>query len=88
MKKFVCPVCGYVHEADEMPADFRCPVCKVPGSKFKVMDNSKLAAEPGTTGAFPARRSLSAAKRSRKRSMPSDRNYKFFFSFSARCGKQ
>ena len=45
MKKFVCPVCGYVHEEDEMPADFRCPVCKVPGSKFKVMDTSKLAAE-------------------------------------------
>ena len=38
MKKFVCPVCGYVHEADELPADFRCPLCKVPGSKFKVME--------------------------------------------------
>ena len=34
MKKFVCPVCGYVHEAAEMPADFKCPLCKVPGSKF------------------------------------------------------
>ena len=45
MKKFVCPVCGYVHEAEEMAADFRCPLCKVPGSKFKIMDNTKLAAE-------------------------------------------
>ena len=45
MKKFVCPVCGYVHEAEEMAADFRCPLCKVPGSKFKVMDTIKLAAE-------------------------------------------
>ena len=45
MKKFVCPVCGYVHEADEMPADFKCPLCKVPGSKFKVMEEGKLAAE-------------------------------------------
>ena len=45
MKKFVCPVCGYVYEAEEMPADFVCPVCKVPGSKFKVMDEGKLAAE-------------------------------------------
>ena len=44
MKKFVCPVCGYVHEADEMPADFKCPLCKVPGSKFKVMEEGKLAA--------------------------------------------
>ena len=32
MKKFVCPVCGYVHEGDAAP-DF-CPQCKVPGSKF------------------------------------------------------
>ncbi len=30
--KFVCPVCGYVHEGDSAP-EF-CPVCKVPGSKF------------------------------------------------------
>ena len=45
MKKFVCPVCGYVYEAEEMPADFKCPVCKVDGAKFKVMDTSKLAAE-------------------------------------------
>ena len=33
MKKWVCPVCGYVHEGDT-PPEF-CPVCKVPGSKFK-----------------------------------------------------
>ena len=45
MKKFVCPVCGYVHEAEEMAADFKCPLCKVPGSKFKVMEEGKLAAE-------------------------------------------
>ena len=45
MKKFVCPVCGYVHEAEEMAADFKCPLCRVPGSKFKVMEEGKLAAE-------------------------------------------
>ena len=32
-KKWVCPVCGYVHEGPEPPE--RCPQCKVPGSKFK-----------------------------------------------------
>lgn len=32
MKKFVCSVCGYVHEGDSAP-DF-CPVCKAPASKF------------------------------------------------------
>ena len=32
MKKWVCSVCGYVHEGDT-PPEF-CPICKVPGSKF------------------------------------------------------
>ncbi len=46
MKKFVCPVCGYVYEGESMPEGFVCPVCKVPGSKFKEMDASApLAAE-------------------------------------------
>ena len=45
MKKFVCPVCGYVHEAEAMPEGFKCPVCKVAGEKFKVMEEGKLAAE-------------------------------------------
>ena len=45
MKKFVCPVCGYVYEGDEIPEGFKCPVCHVDGSKFKEMDTTKLAAE-------------------------------------------
>ena len=32
MKKFVCSVCGYVHEGDSAPE--ACPVCKAPASKF------------------------------------------------------
>ena len=32
MKKFVCSVCGYVHEGDAAP-EF-CPVCKAPAEKF------------------------------------------------------
>ena len=32
MKKFVCSVCGYVHEGDQAPA--QCPQCKVPAEKF------------------------------------------------------
>ena len=46
MKKYVCPVCGYVYEGEEMPADFKCPQCKVPGSKFMEQTGEmKLAAE-------------------------------------------
>ena len=33
MSKFVCTVCGYVHEGDSAPE--KCPVCGVPASKFK-----------------------------------------------------
>ena len=33
MKKFVCTVCGYVHEGDSAPEV--CPVCKAPASAFK-----------------------------------------------------
>lgn len=32
MAKFVCSVCGYVHEGDEAPAS--CPICKAPAEKF------------------------------------------------------
>ena len=42
--KWVCPVCGYIHEGDTAP-EF-CPVCKVPGSKFKKVEGElTLAAE-------------------------------------------
>ena len=44
MKKFVCSVCGYVHEGDSAPE--KCPVCKVPAEKFKEQQGDvKLAAE-------------------------------------------
>ena len=33
MKKFVCTVCGYVHEGDSAPE--MCPICKVKAEKFK-----------------------------------------------------
>ena len=34
-KKFVCKICGYVHEADSLPEDFTCPLCKRPASDFE-----------------------------------------------------
>ena len=27
-KGFVCKVCGYIYEGDELPDDFICPLCK------------------------------------------------------------
>ena len=45
MKKFVCPVCGYVHEGDSAPE--KCPICKVPGERFveQVANEMTWAAE-------------------------------------------
>ena len=44
MKKWVCSVCGYVHEGDSAP-DF-CPICKAPKDKFvEQVGEMKLAAE-------------------------------------------
>ena len=41
MAKFVCQVCGYVHEGDAAP-EF-CPVCKAPASRFtKVEENAEM----------------------------------------------
>lgn len=35
-KKWICTVCGYVHEGPEPPE--KCPMCGVPASKFKELD--------------------------------------------------
>lgn len=37
-KRWVCEVCGYVYEGDELPADFICPWCKHPASDFKPVE--------------------------------------------------
>lgn len=38
-KKYVCNVCGYVHEGKEAPST--CPVCKVGASEFKAVEEGK-----------------------------------------------
>ena len=46
MKKFVCPVCGYVYEGDSIPEGFKCPTCGVDGSNIvEQKEDAKLAAE-------------------------------------------
>ena len=48
MKKFVCSVCGYVHEGDAAP-EF-CPVCKAPASKFIEQAGEKVWAAEHVVG--------------------------------------
>ena len=40
-KGFVCKICGYVYEGDELPPDFICPLCKHPASDFEPLDAAK-----------------------------------------------
>ena len=37
VEKWVCKICGYVHEG-ELPADFICPWCKHPAEDFEKMN--------------------------------------------------
>ena len=39
-KKWICTVCGYVHEGETAPE--RCPLCKVPADKFKLVEEEAL----------------------------------------------
>ena len=42
MKKFICSVCGYVHEGDAAPE--KCPQCRVPADKFnELVENAELS---------------------------------------------
>ena len=48
MKKWVCPVCGYVHEGDVPPAE--CLVCHVSGDKFLLQSEEKSWAAEHVVG--------------------------------------
>lgn len=46
--KFVCSVCGYVHEGDSAPAE--CPVCHVGADKFIAQGEEKVWASEHVVG--------------------------------------
>ncbi len=48
MKKFVCSVCGYVHEGETAPE--KCPVCGAPASKFVEQTESMTWASEHVVG--------------------------------------
>ena len=48
MKKFVCSVCGYVHEGDSAPE--KCPQCNVPASKFNEQSGERTWAAEHVVG--------------------------------------
>ena len=40
MKKYICSVCGYIHEGESAPE--RCPMCKVPAEKFNELQEGPI----------------------------------------------
>ena len=48
MAKYVCSVCGYVHEGDEAPES--CPVCHAPASKFNKQEGERTWASEHVVG--------------------------------------
>ena len=46
--KFVCQVCGYVHEGDTAPE--KCPICQAPAEKFTVQSGEKVWAAEHVVG--------------------------------------
>lgn len=37
-KRWICKICGYVYEGDELPANFVCPICKHGADDFVLSD--------------------------------------------------
>ena len=48
MAKWVCSVCGYVHEGDQPPE--ACPVCKAPAEKFQKQEGEMTWAAEHVVG--------------------------------------
>ena len=46
--KWICKVCGYVHEGAEPPE--KCPLCKAPKEKFELMAGDKVYADEHRVG--------------------------------------
>ena len=46
--KWVCKICGYVHEGPEAPE--KCPICKAPASKFEEMKEGREWADEHRVG--------------------------------------
>lgn len=36
-KGYICKICGYIHEGEDLPEDFVCPICKHGASDFEAL---------------------------------------------------
>ena len=47
-KKYVCAICGYVHEGDQAPD--KCPICNAPAEKFTLQSDDRTWAAEHVVG--------------------------------------
>lgn len=47
MKKWLCTICGYIHEGDGPPE--KCPICGVPKEKFVPLDDKETVVSPSAS---------------------------------------
>lgn len=40
MAKWKCKICGYIYEGEELPEDYKCPICKQPASAFEKIEEA------------------------------------------------
>ena len=48
MKKYICTICGYVHEGEHAPE--ACPICKAPAAKFSEQTGERTWAAEHVVG--------------------------------------
>lgn len=50
-KHWVCNICGYDYEGDEVPSDYVCPICKHGADTFSPVPEAPVGSNIGNTGA-------------------------------------
>jgi len=60
-KKWVCQICGYVHEGDNLPDDYICPICGQGKDKFTLVEETKEDEEMSNLKGTKTEKNLMAA---------------------------
>ncbi len=45
MKKYICEVCGYIEEKEDITDDYVCPMCGAPKEKFNLIEEKEILPE-------------------------------------------
>ena len=77
MAKWVCTVCGYVHEGEQPPE--KCPICKQPAEKFQKVEEKKKNPYAGTRTEKNLREAFAGESQARNK-------YTYFASVAKKAG--